>query len=510
MCTEADYTGNSSILIGMVSLGCPKNLVDGESMLGLLSERGYQITPDAGKADLIIVNTCGFIDAAKKESIAAILDMADKKTTGRCAALIVTGCLSERYRESFAAELPEVDAVLGAGEYGRICEVVDYFAAKIGRGGGGARDNNATADPMPQASGESPFYTRTVRESTAVQRLEHLNAPRILTSDAGYVYIKIAEGCDNHCAYCVIPSIRGSYISRPADDILAEAERLSSSRDIEAVLVAQDTTNYGAEAGRAGEGTGALCDLLERLSRIERVKWIRLMYAYPDRIDDQLAEQFSKNRKLLRYLDMPIQHASDNVLRRMGRRYSRSDLYDLVDRLRRAAPGIILRTTVMTGFPGERENDFSDLMNFLSEAKFERLGVFAYSREEGTPAARMDGRTPKKTALWRRSELLRAQAAILSAADASRIGSEYEAIIESGSNFNRGGVVCRVRTYAEAPEVDGNIRIMETARRGLGNSRRGLETTLRGGKQKQFAPGTFVNIRVSGKDNRGLLGELLT
>ena len=521
----------------MVSLGCPKNLVDGEAMLGLLCARGYGITPDADLADVIIVNTCGFIDPAKKESIGAILDMAEKKNTGRCFALIVTGCLSERYRGAFSEELPEVDAVLGTGEYGRICDIVDRLVRKRGLPGGengskcaesgagecaesgagecaesgaGESAKSCASECAENGAGECVASTgesaesragkcaesgagvaedapRSVHESSAEQRLDHLNAPRVLTSGAGFVYIKIAEGCDNHCTYCVIPSIRGPYVSRPRADIIADAERASAGRDIEAVLIAQDTTRYGTA------GPESLCGLLEELSRVERVRWIRLMYAYPDRMDDLLIRQFAANPKLLPYLDMPIQHASDSVLRAMGRRYGRADLYGLVNKLRRQAPGIVLRTTVMTGFPGESEEDFMGLLDFIADIKFERLGVFAYSREEGTPAAAMGGQVAKKVAQKRRAQLLRVQAAIMSQWESSLIGREYEAIVDSvlqrkPSRNGRNGAEYRVRTYADAPDIDGFVRV----------------------RAGDLGAGDFVRIKVTGRDSEGLLGELMT
>ena len=508
---------NSKILVGMVSLGCPKNLVDGESMLGLLVARGYGITPDADLADLIIVNTCGFIDTAKRESIDAILEMADKKASGRRLALIVTGCLSERYRASFPDELPEVDAALGAGEYGRICEVADALVQLygLGREGPAGRGNpSERVTTGPPAIKTIPKSPRNVRESTPEQRLEHLKAARVLTNGSGYVYIKIAEGCDNNCSYCVIPSIRGPYISRPAGDIVAEARRLSAEREIEAVLVAQDTTNYGSGAAPRGAfcgpdaeraasrtvsqtGTAPLRELVGSLSGIENVRWIRLMYAYPDRIDERLAELFSRGNKLLRYIDMPIQHASSAVLRGMGRKYDQRGLYDVVATLRRHAPDIVIRTTVMTGFPGESDADFAELAEFIKQARFDRLGVFAYSREEGTLAADLDGQIPEKTAQKRRSELLRVQASVMARLESERIGREYEAIVDSGPHTVKGGdAVYRVRTYAEAPEIDGNIRVRAPS--------------ISGKPPEPAGPGSFVRIKITGRDTGGLYGVMLT
>jgi len=484
----------------MVSLGCPKNLADGEAMLGLLSGGGYILTPDAGEAEIIIVNTCGFINDAKKESIEAILDMAEKKSTGRCYALIVTGCLSVRFRESFASELPEVDAVLGTGEYGRILETADMLSEKHN-----LSKNQPVLSAAPQTrAGELssrgiceknihiPGKPRTVHESTPDQRLGHFNANRILTNNSGYVYIKIAEGCDNCCSYCVIPAVRGSYLGRPLSDIIAEVRRVAAGCDMEIVLVAQDTTRYGSEGPRPG--TAGLCGLIDELSAIDRVRWIRLMYAYPDRIDERLAELFVKNTKLARYIDMPVQHASDRVLRSMGRRYTRGGLRDVVGMLRRNIPGLILRTTVMTGFPGEDEGDFAGLLDFISETRFERLGVFAYSREEGTPAARMHGQTAKKTAQKRRSELLRVQTGIMAQAEAARVGCEYEALIDS-IRMKGGKKTYMVRTYAEAPQIDGAIQITGMAE---------------GGNDISAMPtGSFIRVKVTGRGPNGLTGVLI-
>ena len=499
-CTDADVDQYSAVLVGMISLGCPKNLVDGESMLGILASRGFAITPDADRADVIIVNTCGFIDAAKKESIGAILDMAEKKVTSRCSILIVTGCLSERYRDSFYTEFPEVDAVLGTGEYGRIGAVIENLLASKGFY---IDSSDNYHDIITQQECAIPCLgtARTIHESTALQRLEHLNADRVLTSGTGSVYIKIAEGCENNCAYCIIPLIRGQYISRNRSDIIAEAERLSMRNDIEAVLVAQDTTLYGAEiAGVTANdnfGTDRLCNLLEDLSKLDRVRWIRLMYAYPSRIDEMLIEQFINNRKLLRYLDVPIQHASDGVLRGMGRRYGRADLLNLIDNLRRLVPGIVLRTTVMTGFPGERDEDFYELLDFIKIAKFERLGVFTYSREEGTRAAAMPEQVPKTVARKRRSELLRAQAAIMSKTESERVGHQYEAIIVNKEQLAGNGALYTVRTYAEAPDIDGVVRIRVKAKASVDDISANME------------PGGFINVRITGMNSNGLYGEVV-
>lgn len=511
-----------NIKIGMASLGCPKNQVDGEAMLGMLRALGCQITPDADSADLIIVNTCGFIDTAKKESIDVILEMAEKKKSGRCRAIVATGCLTERYRESFRAELPEVDAILGTGEYGRICEVVRALAAAKGLTSG--TDSDAVK------TGNEPLVAgRPVFECDASQRLGHLNAGRVLTGAPGAVYIKIAEGCDNRCAYCIIPQIRGPYISRSASDIISEAERLAAQAKlahaagsaaaerlaaqaelahaagsaaygnaqarggIEATLVAQDTTAYGFANAR--QKTTELCELIDKLSSIDGINWIRLLYGYPDRVDAMLIKKFAEGGKLLRYLDLPVQHASDGVLRAMGRRYTGDDLYELIGALRREAPGMVLRTTLITGFPGETDGDFEKLLEFVKWAAFERLGVFTYSREEGTAAAKIAGSVPKKIAKARRAALLKVQAGITARYETSRIGHEYEALIESGPSPAPGGAIFfTARTYAEAPQIDGAVRVYSNVDRACG----------------AVFPGCFVNIKITGADAAGLTGEVTT
>ena len=511
--------------VGLVSLGCPKNLVDGEAMLGLLAAAGYEATPDAGAADAIIVNTCGFIDSAKRESISAILDMAAKKGSGSCRALIVTGCLAERYRSEFAEQFPEVDFVLGVSECGGIVEAVRESLARAGWEGGGRRP--AAASGLP-CGGSDP-------------RFSHLAARGAVTTGRGYAYLKIADGCDNRCSYCVIPSLRGAYADRPIADIVGEAQRIADrcGQPMEFVLVAQDTTRYGAGwqcpdgaaqsaaaqyaaaqsavaqaaaaqsavaqsiaspaaprgAVAAAAGGGRLPDLMRALSRADGVRWIRVMYCYPSLVDERLAAEIAENPKALHYLDIPIQHASDAVLRRMGRRYGRGQLEAMVAALRRAVPDIVLRTTVMAGFPGETEAEFGELLGFLAQARFDRLGAFAYSREDGTPAAIMPGQLPGRVSRARRAMVLALQAPITAEKDALRVGQEHWAVVDglSGKHGRGGcsgcsGLEYLARTYAEAPEVDGAIRLRSDA---------------------PLAVGAFTRVRISRVSVHGLMANVL-
>ncbi|MCL2165060.1 MAG: 30S ribosomal protein S12 methylthiotransferase RimO [Oscillospiraceae bacterium] len=456
--------------VGMVSLGCPKNLVDSEAMLGILVRDGFEVTPDADAADVIIVNTCAFIGDAKEESISEILEMAEKKKQGHCKTLIVTGCLAERYAESFAKELPEVDAVLGTGEYGRVSDVIRR-----------QMQNVPTAE----------FTHKKIFEYSKEERLSHLRSPRILTTGGGYAYVKIAEGCDNHCSYCVIPSLRGGYASREIKEIIGELRDITSDRPKEIILVAQDTTRFGKDT----YGEYKLCELLEEAVGIKNVKWIRLLYCYPDLIDDRLMRAISLNGKVVKYLDVPIQHASSNMLKAMGRRYDGTQLRELVFRLREQIPGIVLRTTLLTGFPGETEDDFERLKDFVEEIKFERLGVFAYSREEGTPAAAMRKQVSSRVAAKRRMEILKVQQRITSDKEKARVGQVYEAIVDMPSSeygkckADMGLPTARfcygVRTYAEAPGIDGHI-ILRT--------------------EKLFSVGDFLPLKVMGIDNNVLWG----
>lgn len=406
--------------IGVVSLGCPKNLVDSEVMLGILSRENYEIVNDAGQAEVIIVNTCGFIESAKQESVNTILEMAKLKEKN-CALLIVTGCLAQRYRHEIISEIPEVDAVLGTGSYGEIAGVIE----------------KAFQGVRTELYG-SPAGT------------EHRDLDRIVSTGRGYAYLKIAEGCDNCCTYCVIPSLRGRFRSRRMEELLKEAESLSAQGVKELILIAQDTTRYGRDIYNEGK----LVELIRKLSEIEGIEWIRLLYCYPEEIDEKLIEEMASNKKLCRYLDIPIQHSSDSILKSMGRRGTASDTALLLERIRERVPDAALRTTLIVGFPGESEEDFANLLAFIEKYRFDRLGVFMYSREEGTPAASMPKQVPERTKKKRQETLMKLQQRISGEKNRGRLGLKYRVLVEGVS---ADGIFYYGRSYAEAPDIDGTI-----------------------------------------------------
>ncbi len=367
-----------SLKIGMVSLGCPKNQVDAERMLFDLKEKGYEITAEEAGADVIIVNTCGFIESAKTEAIENILEVARYKKEGNLKALIVTGCLAERYKEQIINEMPEVDAVLGIGANGSLAEVIE----------------------------------KTVSGEKVSQFPDKCNLPlsgeRILTTPFYTAYLKVAEGCNNRCTYCAIPDIRGNFRSLPIEDCVAEAKRLAEAGVTELIVVAQDTTNYGADL----YGKPALAELLSELCKIEGLHWIRTLYTYPDKITDSLLELIAREEKLVPYLDMPIQHASDRILKKMNRKGSAEDIRNVIKKIRAKIPNVTLRTTLITGFPGETEEDFTTLCEFVREAQFDRLGCFAYSAEEGTPAADFENQVPEQLRSDRSENIMNDQMSI--------------------------------------------------------------------------------------------------
>lgn len=406
--------------IGMISLGCPKNQVDAEVMLSKLSEGGFDIVNDPAEADLIIVNTCGFIESAKRESIENILDMISYKEDFPSKKVLVTGCLAERYRSEIFEEIPEVDGVVGIGANGDICEICEKIL------GGDKTELYPPKDSLKIEGGRiltTPFYT---------------------------AYLKIAEGCSNHCTYCAIPSIRGEYRSRSSESILAEAKRLAAEGVKELIVVAQDTTRYGEDL----YGKNALVPLLKALSQIEGVEWIRLLYLYPERIDDALIDEIANNEKIVKYLDVPIQHCSENVLKRMNRHGNREVLTALFRKLREKIPGVVIRTSLIAGFPGETEEEFDELCSFAEEMRFERMGCFAYSEEEGTPAAKLDGMLEPEER-ERRAEIINdLQNEILDGINESLIGERLEVIVEGYDGYTD---VYFGRTYMDAPEIDTQI-----------------------------------------------------
>jgi ribosomal protein S12 methylthiotransferase len=395
-------------------LGCPKNLIDSEIMLGILNQGMFEITTDIKNADVIIVNTCAFIDEAKEEAIDTILEAAELKKHGNLKALVVTGCLAQRYHEEIVSEIPEVDVVLGTGNIAEIRRAIE-----------GCIYNEP----------EGKVFVDEPRD------VGYLDSTRMLSESGCSQYLKIAEGCSNHCTYCVIPLLRGTFRSRK------EAEYLAGNDAKELILVAQDVSRYGEDL----YGESRIVDLVRKLSDINGVKWIRLLYCYPERITDELIAEFNRNPKLLKYLDIPIQHASDKILKLMGRKCGKKDLVELLTKLRKEVPDIILRTTLITGFPGETEEDFKILVDFVKKYPFDRLGVFAYSREEGTPAYSMKNQVDDVVKLQRRDRILAVQQNAAIAAMEKRIGKVYEVIVEGVADD---GIFYYGRSYAEAPEID--------------------------------------------------------
>lgn len=434
-----------------ISLGCDKNLVDTERMLGLLGRDGHTFTDDEAEAEAVLVNTCCFIGDAKEESINTILEMAELKKTARCRVLLVAGCLAQRYKEEILTEIPEVDAIIGTSSYDAIAQVLDQ--ALKGESVSCFRDINGL--PAPQEG-------------------------RMLTTGGHYAFLKIAEGCDKHCTYCIIPSLRGSYRSVPVEQLVAEAEDLAEKGVRELILVAQETTVYGTDL----YGRKALPELLERLARIPGLYWLRLQYCYPEEITEELIETIRREEKICHYLDIPIQHASDRILKHMGRRTSKAQLKEIIKKLRREIPDIALRTTLISGFPGETGEDHQELLEFVDEMEFERLGVFAYSAEEDTPAATFPDQIPDQVKEERRNELMELQQEIAFERSEAQVGRVLDVMIE-GKVADEPAYVGR--TYMDAPGVDGYIFV---------NS------------GELFLSGDFVRVRVTGAAEYDLIGEV--
>ncbi len=416
--------------IGVVSLGCPKNLVDSETMLGLIHEGNFEITNDPSEAEIIIVNTCGFIESAKEESINMILQMAEYKKTGICKHLIVTGCLGQRYAEELFAELPEVDAVAGVDVYDEIGSIIKRVM-----------DNERFI--MLERTKPDVIYTS---KDTFI--------PRVLTTPPYTAYLKIAEGCDNCCSYCAIPKIRGPYRSKPMEQVLAEARALAANGVKELIVVAQDTTRYGEDLP---EGRLLLADLLKELNKIESLKWIRVMYCYPNNFTDELIEVFASLDKVCKYVDLPLQHASNSLLASMNRYDTKEQVSALLAKLRERIPGIVIRTTFIVGFPGETDADFEELKDFVEQQRFENAGVFAYSQEEGTVAGAMPNQIPDEIKQERYHELMALQAKISEELHQATEGSILEVLAEGIEDDGQG--LYYGRSYREAPDIDGLVFI---------------------------------------------------
>jgi ribosomal protein S12 methylthiotransferase len=431
--------------IGLVSLGCPKNLVDSEVMLGLARDAGHHLTSDPASADVIVVNTCAFIDSAKQESIDAILEMARHKTEGHCQRLVVTGCLAERYRETLQKEIPEIDAVLGTGEVPEIVRAIGGSTPQSG----GARPLTFYREPrVPSLESGSP-------SPELPTYIYDADTPRLLATPRHYAYIKIAEGCDYKCAFCIIPTLRGHYRSRPADSIVREAESLAARGVKELLLVSQDTTFYGIDR----DERGALARLLRRLNAVQGLEWIRLLYLYPTTIDDDTLAAMAECEHVCKYIDLPLQHASNPVLARMKRPGTRQKYDRLLDRIRTRVPGVALRTTFIVGFPGETGEDVDELISFVRAHEFDHVGVFTYSHEEGTSAFALENDVPQRVKLRRRNLVMGAQKRLVRQRQRRRIGERARLLVDGPAGEH--DLVLRGRLASQAPDIDASVYLTD-------------------------------------------------
>jgi len=439
--------------IGFLSLGCPKNLVDGEVMLGIARDAGHEVTPEASNADVLVVNTCAFIDRAKQESIDAILEMAEYKKNGNCSRLVVTGCLAERYRDELKKEIPEIDAVLGTGEVPEILEAIERSDSRPTISGSRSpvtffrSSGAALSSQQPEANGQqAPLPTYIYDADT----------PRLLTTPGHFAYVKIAEGCDYTCAFCIIPTLRGKYRSRSIESIVREARSLASRGVRELLLISQDTTFYGIDRGERG----ALSRLLRELNAIDGLQWIRLLYLYPTTITDDVLDAMAGCEKVCRYVDLPLQHASAAVLKRMGRPGHRKTYDALLARIRQRVPGVALRTTLIVGFPGETDAEFADLEGFVADTGFDHVGVFTYSHEEGTRAFGFADDVPAAVKRRRRNAIMARQKKIVAAAQKARIGSEMDVLVDGPSPEHE--LVWQGRLEGQAPDIDPVVFLTES------------------------------------------------
>jgi len=452
--------------IGFVSLGCPKNLVDSELMMGQLARHGYELTTDREVADVIVVNTCGFIESAKQESIDTILEMAELKETANCKRLVVAGCLVERYRQDLLNQLPEVDAVLGTSEIEKIIAAVDPAAA--------AADDAAFVTSNGWMTRGLPTY------------LYDENTPRLLSTPRHFAYVKIAEGCDHTCSFCAIPQMRGLYRSRRGGSILREAEALAAQGIKELVLISQDSTQYGLDLGLKD----SLADLVRSLAQIDGIEWIRIMYTYPNSLSDATLRAMADEEKVCSYLDMPLQHASGAVLKRMRRGGNREMLERLLSRARDIVSGITLRTTFIVGFPGETDEEFDELLRFLRDIEFDRVGVFTYSDEDGTHGYDLEGKVPARVMRSRRAKLMREQARISKRKNRAMVGQRFRALLEGVSDES--DLLLQARLESQAPEVDGQVLVNDVPE--------GF-TSL---------PGDFVNVEITAAHEYDLVARVVS
>jgi ribosomal protein S12 methylthiotransferase len=451
------------VKVGLISLGCPKNLVDSEVMLGLAKDAGHELTPDASAADVLVVNTCAFIDQAKQESIDTILEMAQHKKDGACKRLIVTGCMAERYRDELRREIPEIDAVLGTGEVPQIVSAI---------GGGTAPLNFFRSGPAPAVASQRQLPTY----------LYDADTPRYLATPKHYAYVKIAEGCDYKCAFCIIPTLRGHYRSRPAESIVREARSLAARGVRELLLISQDTTFYGIDRGERG----ALARLLRDLNAIDGLEWIRLLYLYPTTIDDDTLAAMAESEKVCKYIDLPLQHASNAVLKRMKRPGTRQGYDTLLTRIRARVPGVALRTTFIVGFPGETDAEVDELCSFVGDHGFDHVGVFTYSHEEGTTAFAFDDDVPARTKNSRRNRVMGLQKKVVARRQRGRLGERARVVVDGPSSDHE--LVLRARLATQAPDIDASVVLTDC-------------------DPSAFSPGDFVEVELVGARDYDLVAR---
>lgn len=437
--------------ISIISLGCSKNDVDSDQMKSLLKENGFTLTRDESQAEIVVINTCGFIESAKEESINTIIEIGQYKTQGKCQILLVAGCLGERYKEELMQELPEIDGILGTGNIGEIAEVVNLLI-----------------------QGE-----KTVRVGE-INRDYNEDIKRTANKEEYSSYIKIAEGCDSFCTYCIIPKLRGKYRSREMSSILEEAKNLVENGTREIILIAQDTTKYGIDL----YGESRLAELLDQLNKIDNLEWIRILYLYPDTFDDKLIQSIKTNNKVAKYVDIPIQHINNNVLKRMNRSTSKESITKLIEDLRREIPNIIIRTTLIVGFPGETEEEYSELYQYVEDIEFDKLGVFTYSKEEDTPAALLDNQIEEDVKIQRQGKLMKLQQEISSKLNREKIDSEYNVLVEEKIEDG----VYIGRTYMDSPDIDGITYIHS---------------------QEELEQGKFVKVKILDSLEYDLIGEII-
>jgi ribosomal protein S12 methylthiotransferase len=464
------------VKIGLISLGCPKNLVDSEVMLGLAQDAGHELVRDPATADVLVVNTCAFIGSAKQESIDAILEMAEHKKNGACTRLVVTGCMAERYRDELRAEIPEIDAVLGTGE------VPDIVTAIGGRSAGAAPVTFFRSGDFGAAGSTGPGLHAERAERERPSYIYDADTPRLLATPRHYAYLKIAEGCDYKCAFCIIPTLRGAYRSRPADSIVAEARALAGRGVKELLLISQDTTFYGIDRHERG----ALGRLLRALNQVEGLEWIRLLYLYPTTIDEDTLSAMAECEKVCKYIDLPLQHASNPVLQRMKRPGTRQGYDRLLTRIRDRVPGVSLRTTFIVGFPGETEADVDELSRFVQDHAFDHVGVFTYSHEDGTSAYQLQDDVPNGEKRSRRARIMSQQKRLVTARQRARVGERTRVLVDGPASEHE--LVLKARLMTQAPDIDASVYLTECD-----------PSTIR--------PGSFVDVEIVGARAYDLLAR---